>query len=1046
MTAPKSYAELMALSNFSFLRGASHPEELIAQAQHLGLEALGVADINSLAGVVRAHVAAKHSALKLLIGARIIFNDNYHDIIFYPLNYTGYKSLSRLISHGKMRASKGNCELYFQDIFNYISDSLAIIIPKDFDQSLLDCQHALRTHLGENNCYIASYFTYDGFSESRIAALIDLEKNHGVHIVACNDVIAHHNSRRPLADILSCIREHKNLERAANIVQKNAERHLKSPEEMWRIFSARPNWLKNTVSIAKKISFSLDELSISYPSFSHESGLSDQDYLEQESWLGAKRRYGEKIPAKVEKSLSEELLIVKKLGYAPYFLTVYDIINFARSKNILCQGRGSAANSVICFVLAITEVDPMHADLLFGRFISEERNEPPDIDVDFENSQREQVMQYIYNKYGRSHAAITATVICFRKRLALRETAKAFGLSLDSIDALIKAFRGISLNDCAPKTLYSEEHNALFKECAQSAGLSDESRLLGQILFLARELIGFPRHLGQHVGGFVINHEALNNLVPIGNASMPGRSFIEWDKDDLDNLKILKIDILALGMLSAIKRCFQLIEKHFGHRLTLACFNDKSDKNIYDMLSKADSLGVFQVESRAQMSMLPRLKPRCFYDLVIEVAIIRPGPIQGDMVQPYLRRRNGQEKPSYPSKELEAVLKKTLGVPLFQEQVMQIAVIAANFSAGEADELRRSMATFKRLGRVNSFHERFINGMVKNNYSSDFAQSVFKQILGFAEYGFPESHAASFANLVYVSAWLKFYYPEAFAAALLNSQPMGFYAAAQIIADARRHNVELRPLDVNSSFYENSLEKADTSFALRLGLKEIRGLSEDEALLIIGCRPLRGYKSIQDLHQKSFASLASLRALNRANALASFGINEREAEWQILALDEKPLPLLAQIEENETQVNFRKLSSYDRVLNDYAHSGFSLFKHPMEFLRSRLSEKGYLLAKDLPLKKHESRVKVAGLVIIRQRPATAKGVIFFTLEDESGLMNIVIWPSFLASHRKEVLLSPIVALEGRLEIKDNVHHIITEQIYDISPLFQTLKSKSRDFR
>lgn len=1034
------YAELDSISNFSFLRGAAHPEELVKRACELKLMAIGIADDNTLAGVVRAHAAAKLNKIKLIIGSRLHFADDTLSLILYPMDLSGYQALSRLLTAGKMRANKGSCELYFSDLAEVKTNVIAIALTPDrldarFEHALKRCQ----AHFGKHRFFCAVNFLYDGVSDQRIASLKTIEESLQIPMVVTNSVIAHDDQRRALADIVACIKEHTTLAKAGAILRKNSERYLKSPEEMWRLFSHRPEWLTNSIKIADLITFSLAELRYQYPSFVTPGLVSDHEYLVQETWKGAHHRYGQHLPAKVKASLDEELELVRDLGYATYFLTVYDIVNFARKREILCQGRGSAANSAICYCLGITEVDPNVHDLLFGRFISRERNEPPDIDVDFENAAREEVMQYIFQKYGRTHAAITATVITYRKRSAVREVAKVFGLGIDAIDALMRALKGISLDDIS-------DEPEVFDQVCRDAGLSNKASVLRQILSMAKLLLRFPRHLGQHVGGFVINQDPLHELVPIGNAAMDGRTFIEWDKDDLDALGILKVDILALGMLSAIKRAFRLIDEHGGRTLTLANIK-RDDKNVYDMLSRADAIGVFQVESRAQMSMLPRLKPQTFYDLVIEVAIIRPGPIQGDMVHPYLRRRNGQEAVTYPSAALKKVLEKTLGVPLFQEQVMQVAVVGAGFTPGEADTLRRSMASFKRLSTVNHFYQRFIDGMRTNGYDQGFAERVFNQILGFAEYGFPESHAASFANLVYVSAWLKYYYPEAFACALLNSQPMGFYAPAQIISDAKRHGVKVLPIDINESRIENRLSQvAPNQFAIRLGFQEIRGLRDSDIEWLIASRPKNGFTSIADVFLNSSTPKKVLLRLNKANAFLSLGIDERQAEWQILGLPDDPPPLLARIiEEEDFHIHFQKLSEFERVHRDYHYTGFSLTKHPLAFIRSDLSERGFVSASDIGSLNHGREVKVAGLVIVRQRPATAKGVIFFTLEDETGLMNIVIWPSFAESHRQEVLLSPVVAIKGRLEQKDGIHHIIANDIHDLSNTFHRLTSKSRNF-
>lgn len=1034
-----AYVELDTVSNFSFLCGASHPEELVSRAAALGYPALGIADQNSLSGVVRAHVAARHHGVRLIVGARLIFSDDMPEMIIYPKNIDGYRSLARVLSTGKIRGKKGKCLLFQEDIIDLAPNVIAIVVPPEvmdvrFTETLLLCKSIFSTDL-----FIAASFLYDGLSDENIAHIITLEEKHDLNIVVTNMVIAHDHTRRPVADIVACIKAGVTLHAAGAILKKNSERFLKSHEEMCRLFSHRKTWLKNTNVIARAISFSLDQLSYHYP---RQKGVADEnDYLWQETIKGAHSRYGAIIPQKIIDLITEEYALIRDLGYATYFLSIYDIVNFAKSRGILCQGRGSAANSAICYCLGITEVDPNVHELLFGRFISKERHVPPDIDVDFENGSREEVIQYIYQKYGRAHAAITGTVITYRKRMAVREVAKAFSLSLDAIQSLQDALRGISLHD-----LNDPDQQALLDTVAHDAGLANDATMLKLIISTATLLLRFPRHLGQHVGGFVINEYPLNELVPIGNAAMADRTFIEWDKDDLDTLGILKIDILALGMLSAIKRCFAMVKQHYGRTLSLSTI-EQEDQNVYGMLSRADTIGVFQVESRSQMSMLPRLKPKTFYDLVIEVAIIRPGPIQGDMVHPYLRRRNGYERVAYPSAALKKVLARTLGIPLFQEQVMQVAIIGAGFSPGEADQLRRSMATFKRLGQVGEFHQRFITGMVNNGYQKDFAERIFNQILGFAEYGFPESHAASFANLVYASAWLKYYFPEAFACALLNSQPMGFYAPAQIIADAKRHGVVVLPIDINHSHGDHTLEPYGKKFAIRLGFSSIKGISASDIDWLVATRPKPGFSSIADVYQRSGLKKNVLTKLNQGSVFKCFHDNDREADWAILGLPDDPPPLLAAIiEKEDITVHLPKISGYGQTHRDYRHLGFSLNQHPLHFLRARLKDRGYHQARDLVTLAHGTMIKVAGLVIIRQRPSTAKGVVFFTLEDETGLMNIVIWPSFAEIHRKEVLLAPAVAIVGRLEKAGTVCHIITEEIIDISNAFRRLSTTTRNFR
>ena len=827
------YLEFAVASNFSFLRGASHPEELMVQAQSIGLAGIGVCDRNSVAGVVRAHLAKREQNLTLKYhpGARLVFADGTADILAYPRDRAGWGRLTRLLTVGNLRGEKGECILHLDDL---IAHSFGLeLIAMGGDARLLS---KLREAAPKRVRFAASML-YRGRDKTRLKRLAGTAHAAQVPLIAVNDVHFHHPDRRPLADVLTCIREKTTIDRAGRKLSANAERFLKPPEEMVQLFRDAPEAIEETMRLSETLTFSLDELRYEYPDESIEGFDNAQDALAHLAYEGAKQRYPHGAPKKVRASIAHELQLIAQLQYAPYFLTVHDIVRYARSQGILCQGRGSAANSAVCFCLGITEVDPDRADLLFERFISPERREPPDIDVDFEHERREEVIQYIYRKYGRERAGIAATVISYRGRSAIREVGKAFGLSEDTIGAL-------------SSSIWGGGGGAVSQDAVKRTGLDPQSRRMQQIAALAREIMGFPRHLSQHVGGFVITRSRLDEVMPIGNGAMPERTFVEWDKDDLDALGILKIDVLGLGMLSCLRKALDLVDRHYGEKLTLATI-PAEDPAVYRMLGRADSLGVFQVESRAQMTMLPRLKPVNFYDLVIEVAIVRPGPIQGDMVHPYLRRRRGQEPVSYPSKALEAVLHKTLGVPLFQEQAMKIAIVAAGFTPSEADRLRRAMATFKRVGTIGTFQRKMIDGMLANGYEREFAERCFQQIEGFGEYGFPESHAASFALLVYASAWLKCRYPDVFAAALLNAQPMGFYAPAQIVRDAREHGVEVRAPDVNHSQWDSILEKglraADglhdlhcdmrddvrATHALRLGLREIKGLKEEDARLIV---------------------------------------------------------------------------------------------------------------------------------------------------------------------------------------------------------------------
>jgi error-prone DNA polymerase len=869
--------------------------------------------------------------------------------------------------------------------------------------------------------WIAARALYRGEDDRRLAGLAALAARWHLPLVACGDVAMHHPDRKPLLDVLTCVREGCTIDNAGFRLEANAERHLKAPEVMAHLFRDEPQALASSLEIVDRTNFSLDELRYEYPEELGEEGESPQAALSRLTWQGAGRRYPEGIPGQVRAALEHELTLIGELGYAPYFLTVEDLVRFARDRGILCQGRGSAANSAVCYCLGITAVDPACLDLLFERFVSAERDEPPDIDVDFEHARREEVIQYVYGKYGRDRAALTATVICYRSRSAIRDVGKAMGLSADTITALASSIWGWS-QDGIDEAVFIEQ------------GLDPKDRRLMQTLELTRMVIGFPRHLSQHVGGFVMTRGPLCELVPIENAAMADRSIIEWDKDDLDALGILKVDVLALGMLTCLKKSFDLLTRHYGKSYSLASLPAK-DPAVYDMLCQADSIGVFQVESRAQMTMLPRLKPRDFYDLVIEVAIVRPGPIQGDMVHPYLRRRNGEEKVVYPSEELRQVLGKTLGVPLFQEQAMKIAIVAAGFTPSEADQLRRAMATFKHAGNIGAFRDKMIGGMEARGYRRDFAARCFRQIEGFGTYGFPESHAASFALLVYVSAWVKCHHPAVFACALLNSQPMGFYAPAQIVRDAREHGVELRPVDVNASLWDCSLEPGEAGdFALRLGLRQVKGLAEAEAARL-NARRDNGYPDPLTLWRRGGLSTAALEALARADAYRSMGLERREALWAIKGLpDAKPLPLFAAMGEedrgSEPEVALPKMSLGNHVVEDYASLRLSLKAHPLSFLRADFAAEGLLPAAQLLELRDGARLELAGLVLVRQRPGSAKGVIFATLEDETGVANVVVWPDCFERYRATLLKARLLKVVGRLQRAGLVIHIVAEKLVD----------------
>jgi len=1044
------YLEFAVASNFSFLRGASHPEELMVQAAHAGLGGLGLCDRNSVAGVVRAHLAKREQNLSLRYhpGARLVFSDGTPDVLAYPRDRAGWGRLCRLLTLGNLRAEKGDCTLKLDDLLSH-AFGLELIV--------MDGSTGLLARLGEavpNRVRLAASMLYRGRDRARLARMKELARTARIPLIAVNDVFYHHPDRRPLADVLTCIREKTTIDRAGRKLAVNAERHLKPPQEMMRLFRDAPEAIEETVVLSDALSFSLEELRYEYPDEQIDGFSNAQDALTHLTYEGAARRYPQGLPDKVRANIEHELKLIAQLQYAPYFLTVYDIVRFARSKGILCQGRGSAANSAVCFCLGVTEVDPERADLLFERFISPERREPPDIDVDFEHERREEVIQYIYGKYGRERAGIAATVISYRGRSAIREVGKAFGLSEDTIGAL-------------SSSIWGGGGGAVSKDAVTRTGLDPQSQRMRQVLALAHEINGFPRHLSQHVGGFVITRSRLDEVMPIGNAAMDDRTFVEWDKDDLDALGILKIDVLGLGMLSCLRKALDLADKHYGERLTLATIPSE-DPAVYRMLCRADSLGVFQVESRAQMTMLPRLAPKNFYDLVIEVAIVRPGPIQGDMVHPYLRRRRGQEKVTYPSKELEAVLHKTLGVPLFQEQAMKIAIVAAGFTPSEADRLRRAMATFKRVGTIGTFQRKMIDGMLANGYDRDFAERCFQQIEGFGEYGFPESHAASFALLVYASAWLKCRYPDAFAAALLNAQPMGFYAPAQIVRDAREHGVEVRPPDINHSHWDSTLESGQraaehmhelhremqddiqTTHAMRLGLREIKGLSETDSERIVQRRGA-AYDSVRDVWLRTGLSPRVLERLADADAFRSLGLTRREALWAAKALGrvgdrDDDLPLFAvsgdvsptRLVAREPDVRLPPMPIGEEVINDYRFLHLSLRAHPAQFLRPDLNARGIRKNETLRQLASGSRTRISGLVTCRQRPGSANGVVFMTIEDETAVANVIVWPTVFERLRPVVLGARYVAVSGLVQEESGVIHVVAEQLEDLTYLLARL--------
>jgi error-prone DNA polymerase len=1106
--ASHAYAELQVTSNFSFLRGASHPDELVERAAALGLAAIAITDRNSLAGIVRAHQAAQECGIRLVVGARLELRDGM-SLIAFPEDRAAYGRLTALLTLGKRRAPKGECHLDYADVVAHGAGLVVALLPPEAADRVSLAAHRQRAarvaadFAGRG--YLAAHHLYRGDDARRLARLERIAGETGLRLLATGDVLYHAPERRPLQDVVTAIREHCTVAEAGFRLAANAERHLKPAPEMARLFRGREAALAASLEIAERCRFSLDELRYEYPEEPVPPGMTAQSRLAQLAWAGAAECFPAGVPDKISGLIAHELELIEQLDFARYFLTVHDIVCFARSRQILCQGRGSAAKSVVCYCLGITSVDPDRIDVLFERFISAARGEPPDIDVDFEHERREEVIQYIYKKYGRDRAGLAATVICYRSRGAIREVGKAMGLSADTVAALGGMVWG-----------WSSE--GIDDGRVREAGLDPADRNLRLTLDLAAALIGFPRHLSQHVGGFVITRGPLSQLVPIENAAMEDRTVIEWDKDDLDALGILKIDILALGMLTCIRKAFDLIRRHRGRNYELATIPPE-EPAVYEMLSRADSLGVFQVESRAQMTMLPRLKPREFYDLVIEVAIVRPGPIQGDMVHPYLRRRSGREPVDYPSEALQEVLGKTLGVPLFQEQAMKIAIVGAGFPPGEADRLRRAMATFKRSGEVHLFRDKFVAGMVANRYPRDFAERCFSQIEGFGTYGFPESHAASFALLVYVSAWIKCFHPEAFACALLNSQPMGFYAPAQIVRDAREHGVTVLPVDVNRSEWDCTLEpeehhpgegrdpsgsfrddaemgpglrRGGDKYALRLGFRQVKGFSAADAGRLVAARG-DGYRDAAELWRKSGLGRLALERLAAADALRSLGHDRRQGLWALKALGETPLPLFAaasdpspalreregpgaqrwegegiasrpspvrglspaatlsrtagEEKEDRTAALLPPMPLGEHVVEDYLSLSLSLKRHPLAFLRAELRAEGIVTAAELATLPEAyitggRRVRVAGLVLIRQRPGSAKGVIFITMEDETGVANLIVWPPILERFRRVALGASLLCCRGRLQREEGVIHVVAEELRDLSPRLKTLRRRS----
>ncbi|MFN4019034.1 MAG: error-prone DNA polymerase [Erythrobacter sp.] len=1081
-----AFVELGVASCFSFLRGASDAVDLVLAAHAAGYDALGIADANSMAGVVRLHTEAKTLKLRPVIGCRIETVEGLA-LLAYPENRAAYGRLCRLISTGRMQTrsgewqDKGVCEIDLALLAEHSEGVQLILMPPDDlearftiqvpsnvipfrrperdPEPLADSDPGLRRDDGREMAFadllphlvrqlptlshIAAAYLYCGDDIARIERLDALARTHGLGLLATNDVHYHAPERRALQDVMTAIRHKTTVAAAGHLLHPNAERHLKSPAEMQRLFARWPHAIAAARAVADRCQFSLDELRYEYPEEIHPDGQTPQAFLESEVWQGAARRYPDGLPETVRATLSRELALIAKLDLARYFLTIKDIVDFARGCDppILCQGRGSAANSAVCYVLGITSVDPARHQLLFDRFISEERKEPPDIDVDFEHERREEVIQYIYRKYGRHRAGLCATVIHYRPRMAIREVGKAMGLSEDVTGALAR-------------TVWGGWGREINQKHAAETGLDITDPHLRRVLKLTEQMIGMPRHLGQHVGGFILTENPLIETVPIGNGAMPERSFIEWDKDDIEALGILKVDVLALGMLTCIRKCLDLLGVHHGRRLSLATV-PREDPETYAMLRRGDSLGVFQVESRAQMNMLPRLRPREFYDLVIQVAIVRPGPIQGDMVHPYLKRRRGAEAVQIPAPspehgppdELTSILGRTLGVPIFQEQAMKIALDAAKFSSLEANRLRKAMATFRSRGMVDELQDMMVERMVARGYDRDFAQRCFNQIRGFGEYGFPESHAASFAQLVYVSSWLKCHYPAAFACGLLNSQPMGFYAPAQIVRDAAEHGVRVLPVDVNASGWDCTLEGE----ALRLGLRQIDGLPEHVAAALVSAREASGaFRDIADLRARTGLSPAQIERLASADAFASLGLSRRQALWDARSLIAAPdLPLFRAMGVREEGGERRAIALpamplSEEVVADYQTTRLSLKAHPLAFLRPDLAARGFVRASDLRKHKFRSMVQVAGVVLIRQRPGSAKGVTFITLEDETGVINLVVWPDLKEKLRKVVMGARVMEVRGRVEYDDEVIHVIAAHLTDATAALHALSEDLLD--
>ena len=1037
---PGSGIELQAVTNFSFLRGASHPQEMFAAAQALGIRALGITDWNSVAGLVRCWDAARQVGVRLIAGCRVELRCGTA-LLLYPTDRPAWSRLTRLLSLGRARGGHRAFDLSWEDLDRHADGMVGALLPETSGDPGKALERIREIFQSRANLVLTPRRRPG--DAKRLHDLTASARAARVATLATGDVLYHVPERRILQDVLTCIREGCTVDAAGYRLQGEADRHLRAPSEIARLLHRHPDAVGRATEVAAMCTFDLGDIRYQYPDETERPGETAQQALERLTWAGARIRYQQGIPDDVAAQLRHELGLIASLDYAPYFLTVNTIVQRARSMDILCQGRGSAANSAVCYVLGITSIDPIRSGLLFERFVSAERREPPDIDVDFEHERREEVIQWVYSHYGRDRAALCATVMRYRSRGAVRDVGKVMGLPEDVTSALAGQVWGWS-------------SDGVEKEHAEALNLNLADRRLRLTLEIARQLIGFPRQLGTHPGGFVLTRDRLDDLVPVRPAAMAGRQVIEWDKDDIDLLRMMKVDVLGLGMLGCLRRAFALIRDHRRVSLDLASIPPE-DPDTYAMIQKADTIGTFQVESRAQMAMLPRHKPRTFYDLVIQVAVVRPGPIQGDMVHPYLRRREGLEPVTFPTPELERVLGKTLGVPLFQEQAMQVAIVCAGFTPGEADQLRRAMATFKLTGGVSAFKEKLVGGMVARGYARDFAERTFSQIEGFGSYGFPESHAASFALIAYASCWVKRHHPDAFLCALLNSQPMGFYAPTQLVRDAREHGVEVRPVCVNASGWDCTMERDEGScLPVRMGLRMARGLGEMDGTRVVQARGAFPYRSVEEVQRRSGIPAQAMQALAAADAFAALGLGRRDALWAVRGLHDTPLPLFAAAERGsnsihllpevrEEPVALPPMPEGGEVVADYRAVGLSLRRHPLAFLRGELSRDRMIPCAELARTRSGRRVTAAGLVLVRQKPGSARGVMFITIEDETGVANVIVWPKLFEAQRPLILSAGMVAVRGRVQAENGVTHLIAEHLTDLTPMLDSVGGRDGTF-